>query len=311
MSSNMKGDMTAEPFSDKIIHAEELIKIYSDPDSGLQVPALRGVELSIAYGELVSIIGPSGSGKSSLLHILGGMDNVSSGTLTIAGQRIDTMSKKELADYRKKYTGFIWQFPEKNLFYDLSVFDNVELPMKLLGLPKKERKLRVLMLLEDVGMIHRIEHTPRQLSGGESQRVSLAVALANDPPLLLADEPTGELDNDTANEIISYLIRLNKEQGKTLIIVTHDTRLARTTDKSFQIEDGRISKLNVKIEDKDQSKEGKQYTHYLNDQEQEERIFVDTYGNLRLPEKIRKLAGIKSQITVEYKNGKVIIEPVE
>jgi ABC-type lipoprotein export system ATPase subunit len=156
-------------------------------------------------------------------------------------------------------------------------------------------------------MLHRVDHTPRQLSGGEAQRVSLAVALANDPPLLLADEPTGELDNETANEIISYLIKLNREQGKTLIIVTHDTRLAKTTDKSFQIEDGRISKLNVKV----QAKAGKEFTHYLDNQEQEERIFVDAYGNMRLPLKIREQSGIKSQVTIKYENGKVILEPAE
>jgi len=308
-TSNLKEDILSELSIDNVIHAEELIKIYTDPDSGLQVPALRGVELTIKYGELVSIIGPSGSGKSTLLHILGGMDTISSGNLIIAGQRVNKMSQKELAEYRKKYIGIIWQFPEKNLFYDLTIFENVEVPMKLIGMPKAERKQRVLALLEEVGMLHRIDHTPRQLSGGEAQRVSLAVALANDPPLLLADEPTGELDNDTANEIISYLIKLNREQGKTLIIVTHDTRLARTTDKSFQIEDGRISKLNVKVPLKGEVQGD--FTHYLNNQEQEERIFVDAYGNLRLPQQIRDLSGIKSQVTVKYENGKIILEPAE
>ncbi|MHA1912638.1 MAG: ABC transporter ATP-binding protein [Candidatus Kariarchaeaceae archaeon] len=297
-----------------IIHAEELIKIYTDPDSGLQVPALRGVELIVEYGELVSIIGPSGSGKSTLLHILAGMDNVSSGHLEIAGARIDTMSKKELADYRKRYIGIIWQFPEKNLFYDLSVFDNIELPMRLLGISKAKRRERVLALLEEVGMSHRKHHTPRQISGGEAQRVSLAVALANDPPLLLADEPTGELDNETASEIISYLIKLNRERGKTLVIVTHDTRLAKTTDKSFQIEDGRISRLNVKLKalTTEDLKEGsKDFAGFLEGQEQEERIFVDAYGNMRLPRNIRQLAGIRNQVKVKYENGKIIIESAE
>jgi ABC-type lipoprotein export system ATPase subunit len=297
-----------------IIHAEELIKIYTDPDSGLQVPALRGVELTIKHGELVSIIGPSGSGKSTLLHIIGGMDSVSSGRLEIAGKRIETMSKRELAEYRKRYIGIIWQFPEKNLFYDLSVYDNIEFPMKLLGVPKWEREERVLSLLEEVGMTHRQHHTPRQISGGEAQRVSLAVALANDPPLLLADEPTGELDNETASEIISYLVKLNREQGKTLIIVTHDTRLARITDKSFQIEDGRISKLNIKLKGvtlDDLEAGSEDFGAFVEGQIQEERIFVDAYGNLRLPANIRKLAGIKNQVNVTYENGKVIIETAE
>jgi len=122
-TSNLKEDILSELSIDNVIHAEELIKIYTDPDSGLQVPALRGVELTIKYGELVSIIGPSGSGKSTLLHILGGMDTISSGNLIIAGQRVNKMSQKELAEYRKKYIGIIWQFPEKNLFYDLTIFE--------------------------------------------------------------------------------------------------------------------------------------------------------------------------------------------
>lgn len=201
------------------------------------VHALRGVSLEVRSGEYVAISGPSGSGKSTLLQLIGGIDTPTSGVVEILGTRLDTLSDRELTYLRLTRLGFVFQ-----RFHLLPVFtaqENVELPMAEAGLPRKQRKARALQLLAYVGLEHRATHRATQLSGGEMQRVAIARALANSPALLLADEPTGELDAVTGDEILALFRRLNRD-GLTLVVVTHDERLAAQAGRIIHMLDGRI-----------------------------------------------------------------------
>lgn len=220
-----------------LIKIEDLVKVYK-VDS-VEVRALRGLALNIEEGEMVGIIGPSGSGKTTLLNVIGGLTRATAGTVKVIDYELQQLSRGQLADYRLHSIGHIFQ--ALNLVPILSAFENVELPMVASGILKTERKERAKTLLEIVGLSNRAYHRPSQLSGGEKQRVAIAAALANDPPLLLADEPTGELDTSTAEEITSLLQKINHEEKKTIILVTHDPKVARTSNRILRIQDGLIS----------------------------------------------------------------------
>jgi putative ABC transport system ATP-binding protein len=205
--------------------------------NGRPVHALRGVSLAIEPGEYVAIAGPSGSGKSTLLHILGGIDAPSSGTIALEGRRLDRLTDRELTRLRLTRIGCVFQ--RFHLLPVLTAGENVELPMAEAGVGRAERQARVRELLEYVGLADRAVHRATQLSGGEMQRVAIARALANRPALLLADEPTGELDHDTGEEILGLFRRINRD-GATLVVVTHDERLAAQASRLIHMQDGRI-----------------------------------------------------------------------
>ena len=223
--------------SKTIIDLQEVFKIYKT--ESVEVVALRGLDLKVKEGELISIMGPSGCGKSTLLNMIGALDKPSAGKITIANTDLTSLEPDDAIEFRRKYVGFVFQF--FNLVPTLTAVENVELPMRLVNLPLSEVKTRVKELLALVGMEKRGHHRPDELSGGEQQRIAIAAALANDPPIILADEPTGELDSESGQKILNLLKWLCHERGKTLVIVTHDPRTAKISDRSFKIEDGQIT----------------------------------------------------------------------
>ncbi len=218
-----------------MIEVEHLIKVYKR--GTIEVIAIRDVSLRINDGEMVLLIGPSGSGKTTFLHLIGGIDRPTAGKINVNGKEITSFNDEQLAEYRRKDVGIVFQF--FNLIPTLTALENVMLPMEFISLPRKIRKKKALALLEKVGMLHRKDHYPDELSGGEQQRVAIAVALANNPPILLADEPTGELDTETGMEIIELFKKLNDE-GKTVIIATHDFRLKKYATRILEMKDGKI-----------------------------------------------------------------------
>ena len=197
---------------------------------------LVDLDLDVAEGDFMALMGPSGSGKSTLLNLIAGIDKPSSGTIEVAGVDIVTLSEGELADWRAANVGFIFQF--YNLMPVLSAFGNVELPLLLTSLPRRERHERVATALALVGLTDRAEHYPNELSGGQQQRVAIARALISDPTLIVADEPTGDLDRTTAGEILGLLDRLNDELGKTIVMVTHDPKAAERAHRIVHLEKG-------------------------------------------------------------------------
>ncbi len=219
-----------------MIEVENLIKVYRRGE--IEVIAIRDVTLSIKDREFVMLVGPSGSGKTTFLHLLGGIDRPTAGKIFVNGKNIAFFNDKELTDYRRKDVGMVFQF--FNLIPTLTAIENVMLPMQFIGMGRSERKKRAEELLKLVGIYERKDHYPDEMSGGEQQRVAIAVALANDPPLILADEPTGELDTQTGLEIIGIFKKLNDE-GKTVIIATHDMRLEQYATRILEIRDGKIT----------------------------------------------------------------------
>ena len=218
------------------IRVKDLVKVHST--GKIEVQALRGLNLDVSSGELVSIIGPSGSGKTTLLNIIGGLDKATAGTVKVGDKTVTSLSVSQLVDYRRKTVGHIFQ--NLNLIPTLTARENVELSMVAAAASRSKRKERVQELLGTVGLLDRADHKPDELSGGEQQRIAMAAALANDPPVLLADEPTGELDTQNAKIVVEYLVKINRELGKTILMVTHDPSVARASDRIFRIEDGVI-----------------------------------------------------------------------
>ena len=218
------------------IKIRDLVKIHHT--GKIEVQALRGLNLDISSGELVSIIGPSGSGKSTLLNIIGGLDKATAGTVTVGEKTVTTLSVRQLVDYRRKMVGHIFQ--NLNLIPTLTAQENIEFSMVASGVKRGKRKQRVEELLETVGLKDRAHHKPEELSGGEQQRIAIASALANDAPVLLADEPTGELDTANAKLIAEYLVKVNRDFKKTIVMVTHDPSVARVSSRILRIEDGLI-----------------------------------------------------------------------
>jgi putative ABC transport system ATP-binding protein len=204
--------------------------------AGQAIPVLLDIQLDVAQGEFVALMGPSGSGKSTLLNLIAGIDKPSAGTITIGGVDIAGLSEGELADWRAANVGFIFQF--YNLLPVLSAFDNVELPLLLTGLNARERHQRVAQMLSLVGLTDRADHYPSELSGGQQQRVAIARALVTDPLLIVADEPTGDLDRVTGEEVLSLLDRLVHELGKTIVMVTHDPKAAARAGRMVHLEKG-------------------------------------------------------------------------
>lgn len=224
---------------ESLIVCDNLVKIYKVAD--LEVVALQGLDLVVDEGEFIAIVGASGSGKSTLLNVLGGLDTPSAGHARVGGHDLLDMGARERTMYRRRTVGFVWQQTGRNLLPYLNAIENVELPMTLDGHSARYRRLRAMELLERVGLAERAGHRPAQLSGGEQQRVAIAVALANRPRVIFADEPTGELDTHTAAEVFEVLRRVNEDDAVTIVVVTHDPLVAHHVNRTVAIRDGRTS----------------------------------------------------------------------
>ena len=222
--------------SNVLVEISNLSKGYTR--GGQAVPVLENITLNIARGEFIALMGPSGSGKSTLLNLIAGIDKPDSGVLNVDGQDITVLSEGELADWRASNIGFIFQF--YNLMPVLTAFENVELPLLLTNLSKRERRDRVEMTLALVGLSDRMEHYPNELSGGQQQRVAIARAIVTDPTILVCDEPTGDLDKQSANDVLGLLKQLNGEMGKTIIMVTHDGHAAEAAKRLVHLEKGEL-----------------------------------------------------------------------
>lgn len=219
-----------------LIELKHISKSY--PLEGLQLKILKNIDLQIANGEFVAIMGPSGSGKSTLMNILGCLDKPTSGTYVLDGQRVENLSADELAEIRNRKIGFVFQ--GFNLLSRTTALENVELPMVYANVPAAERKKKAEVALAEVGLKERMYHQPNQLSGGQQQRVAIARAIVNEAPIIFADEPTGNLDTKMSLEIMNLFTRLNKELGRTIILVTHEEGIAKYADRIIKIVDGEI-----------------------------------------------------------------------
>lgn len=255
------------------IICDNLVKIYKVAD--LEVVALQGLDLIVNTGELIAIIGASGSGKSTLLNILGGLDVPSAGKAVVAGYDLLNMTASDRVEYRRSVVGFIWQQTSRNLLPYLTALENVEMPMILDGAPRGFRRQRANELLDLVGLVDRAGHRPDRLSGGEQQRVAIAVALANGPSVLLADEPTGELDTHTSHEIFSLLRSISADLEVTVVVVTHDPLVSEQANRTIAIRDGRTSTETLRRTET--SEEG------LREVIAEEFAVLDRAGRLQLP----------------------------
>ncbi|TMO02044.1 lipoprotein-releasing ABC transporter ATP-binding protein LolD [Pseudoalteromonas sp. S558] len=223
--------------NDLVISCENLSKVYQDGNN--QVEVLKGVDLALQQGEMLAIVGSSGSGKSTLLHILGTLDTASSGVAKIKNQEVAKLSRTEQAAFRNKNLGFIYQF--HHLLMEFSAVENVAMPLLIKGLSAKEAKAQALEMLEKVGLAHRSSHKPSALSGGERQRVAIARALVTKPALVLADEPTGNLDKQNAIKIYDLINELNKSLNTSFVVVTHDLELADKLGKIAYLDDGKLA----------------------------------------------------------------------
>ena len=229
--------MTENSTADTLVEVSGVDKVFKRGSEEIHV--LGGLDLQIPNGEFLALMGPSGSGKSTLLNLIGGLDRPSEGIVEVGGKRIDRLSDRKLAAWRARHVGLVFQF--YNLMPVLSARKNVELPLLLTRLSRAERKKRSAIALDIVGLEHRAGHYPRQLSGGEQQRAGVARAIVTDPTLLLCDEPTGDLDRKSGDEILDLLQALNKQQGKTIIMVTHDIHAAERATRTLYLNKGRLS----------------------------------------------------------------------
>lgn len=288
--------------ADAMIRADGLVKIYKTKET--EVLALQGLDLTVEEGELTALVGNSGSGKSTFLNMIGGLDKPSAGSLTVAGQNLFTMSEKELVEYKRSMVGFVWQNNGRNLLPYLSALDNIMLPMHFLG--RRKKRERALELLERVGLPSKKHSLMNTLSGGEQQRIAIAIALANSPKLLLADEPTGSVDAKTADYIFSIFTELNKE-GQTILIVTHDVALSKRARRVVAIRDGKISSERVLRESyADRLKEIT--IDWRTEDTQEEYAILDKAGRVQIPgELLEKLNLTGNKVKLDVKEDKIII----
>ncbi len=284
-----------------IIYCDGLVKMYLS--DGLKVMALQGLDLEVKRGEMTAIIGKSGSGKSTLLNMIGGLETPTTGQLFIDGHDLSSVPEKNMVKYRRSTVGFVWQKSSRNLFTYMTAVENVEAPMYFKKGKAKQRRERALMLLDSVGMLDHAKKFPSQLSGGEQQRVAIAVALANEPSILLADEPTGAVDTKTANQIYGLFRELNQKMGLTILIVTHDISLANKVNRVVMISDGKISTEKIRREVNVAWSEDADNSH-------EEYIVMDKAHRLQLSEEVLEMAGIDTnKVRIAVENGKVVISP--
>jgi ABC-type lipoprotein export system ATPase subunit len=285
-----------------MIHCEGLVKIYKTAE--IEVVALQGLNLTIEAGEMMAIIGNSGSGKSTLLNILGGLDRPSAGLVNVGPWNLLNITDTQLVQYKRETVGFIWQSNARNLLHYLTALENVETVMMLNG---KLDRLYAKELLERVGLLDRMHSKLQQLSGGEQQRVAIAISLANRPALLLADEPTGSVDSETAERIMNIFQNLNKELGVTIVIVTHDLALAHKVNRVVAIRDGQTSSELIRRERVDvHSLLDENELPALNDRH-EEYIVLDRAGRLQVPKAYLEALEINGKASMEFDGEKIMI----
>ena len=310
------------PVQPVLLTCDNLVKIYRIADR--EVVALQDLDLVVHRGEMLGIVGPSGAGKSTLLNILGGLDRPSAGRVTVNGQDLAKLSDAGLDRYRRLQVGFVWQQPARNLVPYLSVADNIALPLALGGRSGRHQRARVAELLAAVGLAQRQRHRLAELSGGEQQRVAIAVALANGPALLLADEPTGELDSGNAARIYDLLRSLNRELGLTIIVVTHDPQIAARVDRVVAIRDGRTSTEMIRraatVSASDDlapstapAQSGREERPAPQEPEHryDEYVVVDAAGRLQVPRDYLERFGITARAKLELHDDGILIRPPE
>lgn len=289
-----------------IIDCENLVKIYKT--SEIEVLALQGLDLVVEEGELMAIIGNSGSGKSTLLNMIGGLDKPSAGKLIVDGKDLFKFNERQMIEYKRNTVGFVWQNNARNLIPYLTAKQNIETVMA--GSPKSEKKYSSLELLEMVGLSHRKNSKLGQLSGGEQQRIAIAIALCNNPKLLLADEPTGSVDTKTSNIILDLFREVNKTLGITVIIVTHDIQLSKKVDRVVAIRDGRTS--SEIIRKKSYAMELQELEGGINKEDtHEELAVIDKVGRVQIPMELFERIGLKgkNKVKVEIEEDKIILIP--
>ena len=288
------------------IRCDSLVKIYKSED--VEVMALQGLDLEIEKGELMAVIGKSGSGKSTLMNMIGGLERPSAGKLYIDGKDLFTLSDNEMVEYRNKTVGFVWQKSSRNLVPYMTAVENIEVPMYFTKKSPEDMRKKALELIEKVGMLHKKDSYPEQMSGGEQQRIAIAVALANEPDILLADEPTGAVDSKTSNKIQDLFRSLNKELGITIIIVTHDISLANKVNRVVMISDGKISTEKIMKEKYQQAMNLLDGEFISGNKSHEEYSVLDKAGRLQLNEEMLSAAGIDgNKVKVQVVDNKVVI----
>ena len=301
--------------SEYAIECENLVKIYKTDQ--IEVVALQGLDLQIKKGELVAIVGTSGSGKSTLLNMLGGLDKPSAGSLTVNGRNLLKFTEEDYMIYKRNTVGFVWQNNARNLVPYLTAVQNVELPMLLQG--QKDRRERALELLEAVGLSHRINSRLDQMSGGEQQRVAIAISLANNPAILLADEPTGSVDTKTSDQLLQVFKDINQKRGVTVVIVTHDLRLAKKIDRVISIRDGRTSSEIIKKTHAEIMSESQGWNTAEDAPEErevsEELVVLDRTGRLQIPkeylEALEIKGGSKVKADLDLENERIYIHKAQ
>ena len=278
------------------IECDNLVKIYKVAD--LEVVALQGLDLQIAEGEMMALVGPSGSGKSTLMNILGGLDMPTAGRVRVGEYNLLDMNRRAQVLYRRRMVGFVWQQTSRNLLPYLTAEENVELPMALNHIPSRQRRERARHLLEMVGLGERLNHQPDRLSGGEQQRVAIAVAMANRPALLLADEPTGEVDSEAANTIFDAMRSLADEFNVTVVVVTHDYTVASRVDRVVGFRDGRTSIEVLR-------RRGENGV----DMTEEEFAILDRAGRLQLPQAFIESLEMRNRVKLRLREDHVGVYP--
>lgn len=298
--------------AEQMIVCDGLVKIYKT--KAVEVMALQGLDMSVEKGELLAIIGNSGSGKSTFLNMVGGLMKPSAGSLYVDGKDLFAMSEKELVRYKRETVGFVWQKSSKNLFPYLTAIQNVMVPMEFSSekLKESQKQERAAELLDMVGISHKKDSLLHQMSGGEQQRVAIAIALANQPKLLLADEPTGAVDQKTSLMLQELFRKLNRELGLTVVIVTHDISLAKKVDRVVMIRDGKISSERIMKQDYVKRLEHleERGLESIGEEEntQEEFAVLDRAGRVQLTKELLEQAGIEgNRVKIEAEEGKIII----
>lgn len=302
------------PPENVMVRCDNLVKIYKSRD--IEVMALQGLDLTVERGELMGIVGASGSGKSTLLNMLGGLDKPSAGSLFVDGKDMLKFTDKDLIEYKRHTVGFVWQNNARNLIPYLTALENVEMPMMLSGY--EGRRKRAEHLLDMVGLSARKNSMLGQMSGGEQQRVAIAIALANNPKLLLADEPTGAVDTKTAGNVLDVFRRLNKETGVTVIIVTHDVNLAKSIDRVVAIRDGKTSSelirkkpviTNISFEQLSEQQQAEIRAMQEESEGHDELVLLDKAGRLQIPKEYLSALGISGgdKVRVELDGDKISI----
>lgn len=282
-----------------LIVCDNVVRIYQVGE--IEVQALQGLDLLVDPGEMIAIIGASGSGKSTLLNVLSGLDVPTAGRARVAGRDLLRMSAAERLDYRRSVVGFIWQQTSRNLLPYLSAAENVALPMSFAGVRAGQRRERTAELLEAMGMADKAARRPGELSGGEQQRVAIAVALANRPQVLFADEPTGELDSATGEEVFAALRAANTELGTTVVIVTHDGEVSRQVQRTVAIRDGRTSSETLRRTEVDEWGASSSIA--------EEFAVLDRAGRLQLPSDFRASLGLRHRVRLELESDHIGVWP--